>query len=107
MSKVKYNLEHKEVFDTFLLEDVLVKPGKMYGHPADNIGSKLFTFPCMDDVCVKIPEQRVKELIILVDTFNVLLFPELEQHLREVYSQRRTSSFSPFVRWFRVSGNPD
>jgi len=63
MSKVQYNPKHKEVLDTFLLDIELVKSGKMYGHPAYYVGSKLFASLYMDGVCVKIPEQRVKELL--------------------------------------------
>ena len=63
MSKAKYNLKHKEVLDTFLLDIPFVKEGKMYGHPAYYIGGKLFASLYMDGVCLKIPEKRVKELL--------------------------------------------
>jgi len=63
MSKVRYNPKHKEVLDTFLLDNKLVKSGKMYGHPAYYVRGKLFASLYMDGVCVKIPEQRAKELL--------------------------------------------
>jgi predicted DNA-binding protein (MmcQ/YjbR family) len=63
MSKAQFNIKHKEVLDTFLLDIPFVKEGKMYGHPAYYIGGKLFTSLYMEGVCVKIPEKRVKELL--------------------------------------------
>jgi hypothetical protein len=63
LSKVQYNPKHKEILDTFLLEKEYVKSEKMYGHPAYYIGGKLFASLYMDGVCIKLPEQRVKELL--------------------------------------------
>ena len=63
MSNVQYNKKHKVVLDSFLLGIPLVKPGKMYGHPAYYVGGKLFASLYMGGVCVKIPEPRVKELL--------------------------------------------
>jgi len=63
LSKAQYNLKHKEILDTFLLDNSLVRPGKMFGHPAYYIGGKLFASLYMDGVCVKLPESRVKELL--------------------------------------------
>ena len=60
---VQYNLEHKKVLDSFLLEIPMVKPGKMYGHPAYYIGGKLFASLFMEGVCVKVPESLVRELL--------------------------------------------
>jgi hypothetical protein len=63
LSKVQYNPKHKEVLDSFLLDNELVKPGKMFGHPAYYVGGKLFASLYMEGVCVKLPETRVKELL--------------------------------------------
>lgn len=63
MSNVQYNEKHKLILDSFLLDIPVVKPGKMYGHPAYYVGGKLFASLYMDGVCVKIPEKRVKDLL--------------------------------------------
>ena len=63
LSKAQYNIKHKEILDAFLLDNSLVRPGKMFGHPAYYIGGKLFASLYMDGVCVKLPESRVKELL--------------------------------------------
>jgi len=63
LTKAHYNLNHKEVLDTFLLNNPLVKPGKMYGHPAYYVGGKLFASLYMDGVCVKVPETMVSTLL--------------------------------------------
>ena len=63
MTKAQFNLKHKEVLDTFLLDIPIVKPGKMYGHPAYYVGGKLFASLYAEGVCVKIPEKRVQDLL--------------------------------------------
>jgi hypothetical protein len=63
LSNVQFNEKHKEILDSFLLDNPIVNPGKMYGHPAYYVGGKLFASLYMDGVCVKIPEKRVKELL--------------------------------------------
>jgi len=63
LSGVQYNLKHKEVLDTFLLDNTSVTSGKMFGHPSYYVNDKLFTSLYMDGVCVKLPESRVKELL--------------------------------------------
>ena len=63
MAKVQFNPKHKEVLDSFLLENELVKSGKMFGHPAYYVGGKLFASLYMEGVCVKLPKNRVQELI--------------------------------------------
>jgi len=61
--KAQFNLKHKEVLDSFLLEIPVVKPGKMYGHPAYYVGGKLFASLYMEGVCVKVPEPLKDELL--------------------------------------------
>ena len=63
MTKAQFNLKHKEVLDTFLLDIPIVKPGKMYGHPAYYVGGKLFASLFMEGVCLKVPESLKNELI--------------------------------------------
>ena len=63
MPKTQFNPKHKEVLDTFLLDIPIVKPGKMYGHPAYYVGGKLFASLFMEGVCVKIPESLKNELL--------------------------------------------
>jgi hypothetical protein len=63
MSKAQFNIKHKEVLDTFLLNIPFVKEGKMYGHPAYYVGGELFASLYMEGVCVKIPESLVAELL--------------------------------------------
>ena len=63
MPKLYFNLKHKEVLDTFLLKNPIVKPGKMYGHPAYYVGGKLFASLYNEGVCVKIPESLKNELL--------------------------------------------
>ena len=63
LSNVQYDEKHKIVLDSILLDIPIVKPGKMYGHPAYYVGGKLFASLYMEGVCIKIPETRVKELL--------------------------------------------
>ena len=63
MIKAKFNLKHKEVLDSFLLNIPIVKPGKMYGYPAYYVGGKLFASLYMQGVCVKVQESLKNELI--------------------------------------------
>jgi hypothetical protein len=64
LTKVKFNEKHKEILDSFLLGIPIVIPGKMYGYPAYYVGGKLFASLYNTGVCIKIPESRVKELLI-------------------------------------------
>jgi hypothetical protein len=63
LSKVQYNEKHKKILDSFLLDIPIVKPGKMYGHPAYYVNGKLFASLFMDGVCVKIPKPRITKLL--------------------------------------------
>jgi hypothetical protein len=63
LSNVKFVQEHKEILDSFLLENSLVQAGKMYGHPAYYVGGKMFASLFQEGVCIKLPESRVKELV--------------------------------------------
>lgn len=80
MSNVKYIDEHKKILDSFLLDIDIVKPGKMYGHPAYYVGGKLFASVYMQGVCIKIPEKRVKELL---DNKVIYHFEPMGRRMRE------------------------
>jgi hypothetical protein len=80
LSNVQYNEKHKEILDSFLLDIPVVKPGKMYGHPAYYVGGKLFASLYMEGVCVKIPEIRVKELL---KKDGILPFEPMGRKMRE------------------------
>jgi len=63
MKKTYFNIKHKKVLDSFLLDIPIVKPGKMYGHPAYYVGGKLFASLFNQGVCVKVPEPLKNELL--------------------------------------------
>jgi hypothetical protein len=78
--KAQFNLKHKEVLDTFLLDMPFVKPGKMYGHPAYYVGGKLFASLFMEGVCVKVPEKLKNELI---NGKEIVQFEPMGRKMRE------------------------
>ena len=80
MSKIEFNPKHKEALDSFLLDHPLVKPGKMYGHPAYYVEGKLFASLYMAGVCVKVPEITVKELLKRTEVFP---FEPMGRKMRE------------------------
>ena len=80
LNQVKYKDEIKLILDSFLLDISLVKPGKMYGHPAYYVKGKLFASLYMEGVCIKIPEKRVKELLIMDGFFT---FEPMGRKMRE------------------------
>jgi hypothetical protein len=89
LSNIKFNIKHKEILDSFLLDIPIVNPGKMYGHPAYYVGGKLFASLYMDGVCVKIPESRVKELLSKKGIYH---FEPMGRKMREwIYIIRENS----------------
>jgi len=80
MVKAQYNLKHKEVLDSFLLDIPIVKPGKMFGHPAYYVGGKLFASLYMEGVCLKVPESLKNELLKRKD---VVPFEPMGKKMRE------------------------
>ena len=80
MVKAQYNLKHKEVLDTFLLNIPIVKHGKMYGHPAYYVGGKLFASLFMEGVCIKVPESLKNELL---DGKEIVPFTPMGRNMRE------------------------
>ena len=63
INKVQFNPKHKEILDSFMLDNLAVTPGKMFGHPAYYVKGKVFASLHMNGVVVKLPESRVKELL--------------------------------------------
>jgi hypothetical protein len=63
MGKVKFNIQHKKVLDSFLLKTPGVVSGKMFGYPAYYIQQKLFACVYEDGVGIKIPEDKANELV--------------------------------------------
>jgi hypothetical protein len=78
--KAQFNLKHKEVLDSFLLDMPFVKPGKMYGHPAYYVGGKLFASLFMEGVCVKVPEKLKNELL---NGKEIVQFEPMGRKMRE------------------------
>jgi hypothetical protein len=63
MAKVNFNVEHKRILDEYLLKIPGVVSGKMFGYPAYYINRKLFACVYEKGIGVKIPEDKVNELI--------------------------------------------
>ncbi len=63
MGKANYNLEIKNVLDSFLLKIPIVVPGKMFGYPAYYVNKKLFACVYEDGVGLKVPFDLANELI--------------------------------------------
>jgi hypothetical protein len=63
MGKAKYNLDIKEILDSFLLEFPEVTAGKMFGYPAYYAGKKLFACVYENGVGIKVPEDLADVLI--------------------------------------------
>lgn len=80
MVKAQFNIKHKEVLDSFLLDNPIVKPGKMYGHPAYYVGGKLFASFYMKGVCVKVPESLKNELLKRTE---IVSFEPMGRKMRE------------------------
>lgn len=63
MGKLNFNLEHKIVLDSFLLEINGVVPGKMFGYPAYYVNGKLFACLYENGVGIKLPEYKAREFV--------------------------------------------
>lgn len=63
MGKQKFNEQHKQVLDSFLLSIPIVRPGKMFGYPAYYVGNKLFACVFQDAVGIKVPEKLATKLL--------------------------------------------
>ncbi len=63
MGKANFNVEHKKILDSFLLETPGVVSGKMFGYPAYYINNKLFACVYENGVGIKIPGNKANELI--------------------------------------------
>jgi hypothetical protein len=63
MPQVQFNPAHKQVIDSMLLPNPLVRPGKMFGYPAYYVGKKLFACLYEDGVGLKLPGEMVQALL--------------------------------------------
>lgn len=70
MAQAKFNNDHKQILDSFLLENSIVDPGKMFGYPAYYVGGKLFACVYGDAVALKVPESLANELLKREDVFH-------------------------------------
>jgi len=89
MVKAQYNLKHKEVLDSFLLDITIVKPGKMFGYPAYYVGGKLFASLYMEGVCLKVPVSLKNELLKRKD---VVPFEPMGKKMKEWIQINRNKS---------------
>jgi hypothetical protein len=58
-----YNPDHKAVLDRLLLDNPLVRPGKMFGFPAYYVGKKLCICLYEQGVGIKLPGPTVARLL--------------------------------------------
>jgi len=63
VTKAKFNQDHKNVLDSYLLNLSIVEAGKMFGYPAYYVGGKLFACVFEDGIGVKVPEEMANELL--------------------------------------------
>ena len=63
VTKTKFNQDHKNVLDSYLLNLSIVEAGKMFGYPAYYVGGKLFACVFEDGIGVKVPEEMANELL--------------------------------------------
>jgi signal-transduction protein with cAMP-binding, CBS, and nucleotidyltransferase domain len=61
---VSFNFDHKAVLDEMLLTLPEVRAGKMFGYPAYFAGEKCCSCVYENGVSLKIPEERVKQLLV-------------------------------------------
>ena len=61
--EVSYRDDVKDVLEGLLLDIPGIKGGKAFGHPAFKVGKKVFIFVGGDGIAVKLPPERVLELV--------------------------------------------
>ncbi len=77
-----FNIEHKKVLDGILLNNPLIRPGKMFGYPAYYVGKKLCICLYENGVGVKLPEHSASRLIL--EDPNIIPFQPLgKSRMRE------------------------
>lgn len=65
-----YNIEHKKILDGILLNNPLIRPGKMFGYPAYYVGKKLCICLYENGVGVKLPESSASRFILEDQNIN-------------------------------------
>jgi hypothetical protein len=63
VSNQNYNPDEKAVYEPILLSLPGVKAGKAFGHPAYKVNGKVFAFAVLRGLTIKLPEDRVNELM--------------------------------------------
>jgi len=61
---------HKQTMDEILLTNPLVTAGTMFGYPCYKIEGKAFCFVGGDGIGIKLPKDRIAELIPDTDAFH-------------------------------------
>lgn len=59
-----YNIDHKKLLDLILLNNTLIRSGKMFGYPAYYAGKKLCICLYENGVGVKLPQHSSSRLIV-------------------------------------------
>ena len=77
-----YNVAHKAVLDTLLLDHPLIRPGKMFGYPAYYVGKKLCICLYEEGVGIKLPAQSV-EMLLKTDPNAIPFQPLGKPKMRE------------------------
>ena len=61
--ELRYRPDVKDVVDGMVLGMPGVKASKAFGHPAYKVNGKIFAFVGINGIALKLPAQRVQELI--------------------------------------------
>ncbi|MBN2543293.1 hypothetical protein JXI42_10550 [bacterium] len=96
----KFNPDHKAVLDDMLLDNPLVRPGKMFGFPAYFVGKKLCICLYEEGVGVKIPEQSADKL--LETDRNVVPFQPLGKPKMREWIQINLTNSEDYKRYKSV-----
>lgn len=63
MGQLNYDPEHKAALDRVLLDDPAVTAGTIFGLPCYKVNGMVFATVCGEGVGIKLPQERVKELL--------------------------------------------
>ena len=76
MSDHDYNPPHKPALDSLLIGMPGVKLGKAFGHSAYKVNGKVFAFVLNTGVAIKLPAERVQELLPAHPEMNIFQVAE-------------------------------
>ena len=105
MDKPNFEMGHKVVLDSLLLNISGVAVGKMFGHPAYYVNKKLFACIYGEGVGVKVPEDLANELLSKqhVIPFQPLGKPKMREWIQ--INRTRSSNYRRDLDIFRASIN--